>query len=200
MPEIRENGKTHLTLEQLLALKRSEKPRQEFWEEFDQEFQRRRLAALVNTMPWYISAGRVLNRAMRMLAPVAAVAAALAFGLFSLFSRNPSNDDAPAAAPRVATTEAVPSYTLLDEEYISPVGHVQREQIPVAAETTREVGRLHYTVREIGMTSTAPKQFVTVASPHVLAVSDENSSGYFIRTLTASPALGLGTQSTQTTF
>ena len=57
-----------------------------------------------------------------------------------------------------------------------------------------------YTVREIGVMSAAPKQFVTVASPHAVEVSEQVSSGHFIRTLRAAPALGLGAQATQTTF
>ncbi len=196
MPEIRENGKTRVTLEQLLALKRAEKPRREFWDEFDQEFQRRRLAALVNTVPWHISAGRFLTRATRIVAPVTAVAAALVFGVFSLTNRNRSSEDA--ETPRVAVNGDVPTYTLLDEEYISPARHT--EQPTIEAEAAPDMGKLRYKVREVGMISSAPKQFVTVASPHVLAVSDDSTSGYFIRTLTASPAFGLGPQGTPATF
>ncbi|MGH8021360.1 MAG: hypothetical protein ACREIA_24390 [Opitutaceae bacterium] len=198
MPEIREHGKSRITLEQLLALKRSEKPRQEFWEEFDQEFQRRRLAALVNSVPWYISAGRILTRVTRVAAPLSAVAAALVFGVFSLANRNRSNDEA--QSPRVAVNDEAPppSYTLLEEEYILPARHI--EHTSIIAEAPQAAGRLHYKVREIGMVSNAPKQFVTVAAPHVLEVSDENTSSYFIRTLTASPAFGLGTQDVPATF
>ena len=41
------NGKQKITLEQLLELKRHERPGGEFWDSFEHDFQRRRLHALV---------------------------------------------------------------------------------------------------------------------------------------------------------
>jgi hypothetical protein len=51
-----------VTLEDLLRLKRAERPPVEFWAEFDRELQAKQLAALVEKKPWWHSAARGLRR------------------------------------------------------------------------------------------------------------------------------------------
>lgn len=190
MPEQFHHEKARVTVEHLVSLKRSEKPQPEFWEGFEKEFQRRRLAALVQTTPWYVEIGRVMTRAAKVLAPLAAATAVAVFALTHFANPPASAPEQP--APQVAASHDDPTLTILAEEYLSHAAPRQELMTEVAAaEPYLAWENLDYKVREIEMLSATPQRFVTVAAPHVLAVSDEVSGGYPIRTLTASPALSL---------
>jgi hypothetical protein len=67
-----------VTLEDLLRLKRAERPPAEFWTQFDRELQAKQLAALVGKKRWWHSAARTVTRFSYL--PLGA-AAALAFAL-----------------------------------------------------------------------------------------------------------------------
>lgn len=70
-----------VTVEDLLRLKRAERPDAEFWSKFEVELRQKQLAALVERRPWWQSIPLLLNR--RVYLPVGATAA-LAFTLVSL--------------------------------------------------------------------------------------------------------------------
>jgi hypothetical protein len=53
MPELRPNDRPRISLEQLLALKRSERPDPTFWEGFERELHRRQLVSVVSRPAWY---------------------------------------------------------------------------------------------------------------------------------------------------
>jgi hypothetical protein len=60
---------TDINLEDLLRLKRSERPSEQFWNEFDRELHQRMLQTLVKKDPWYLQVmrggtGRILQSAM----------------------------------------------------------------------------------------------------------------------------------------
>jgi hypothetical protein len=69
-----------VTLEDLLRLKRAERPPAEFWFQFDRELQAKQLAALVGKKRWWHSAARTLARFSYL--PLGATAA-LAFALMA---------------------------------------------------------------------------------------------------------------------
>jgi hypothetical protein len=69
-----------VTLEDLLRLKRAERPPAEFWSQFDRELQAKQLAALVGKKRWWHSAARTVTRFSYL--PLGA-AAALAFALLA---------------------------------------------------------------------------------------------------------------------
>src|SRR5579862_8734370 len=69
-----------VTLEDLLRLKRAERPPAEFWSQFDRELQAKQLAALVGKKRWWHSAARTLTRFSYL--PLGATAA-LAFALLA---------------------------------------------------------------------------------------------------------------------
>jgi hypothetical protein len=50
---------TPLSLEQLLRLKRAERPPADFWERFDAELRQKQLAAIVEKTPWWAGLGRL---------------------------------------------------------------------------------------------------------------------------------------------
>lgn len=68
-------AKRPVTVEDLLRLKRAERPQPEFWNDFDRQLRAKQLAALVEKRPWWHSWPRALSRLSRM--QVAGAAAVL---------------------------------------------------------------------------------------------------------------------------
>jgi hypothetical protein len=79
-----------VTLEDILRLKRAERPSAEFWSQFDRELRVKQLAALVEKRPWWrtISLGRILGGVRRFHLPLGATAVLAAsifhFGEFTI--------------------------------------------------------------------------------------------------------------------
>ena len=69
---------TEINLEDLLRLKRSERPSDEFWSDFDRELHQRMLQTLVKKDPWYLQVIRGLSGRMAQSAGIAAAAAMVA--------------------------------------------------------------------------------------------------------------------------
>jgi len=99
-----------VTLEDLLRLKRAERPPAEFWNQFDRELQAKQLAALVGKKRWWHSAARTIARFSYL--PIGATAA-LAFALmaahqyFSPVAETAGSDKVPAPAAKIAPAPAV---------------------------------------------------------------------------------------------
>jgi hypothetical protein len=76
----RPRPQSKVSLEDLLRLKRAERPPQEFWPEFESELRRKQLAAIVDKRPWWrrVSASNLVR-----LSLPAGAAAVLAFTVFS---------------------------------------------------------------------------------------------------------------------
>jgi hypothetical protein len=70
--------KTDINLEDLLRLKRSERPSDEFWSDFDRDLHQRMLQSLVQKDPWYVHLLRGLTGRMAQSAGIAAAAALVA--------------------------------------------------------------------------------------------------------------------------
>lgn len=69
-----QDSKRQVTLEDILRLKRAERPPAEFWEQFDRELRAKQLAALVNKRPWWRSAGAFFAGMRRYNLPLGASA------------------------------------------------------------------------------------------------------------------------------
>jgi len=63
-----------VTVEDLLKLKRMERPSQEFWSQFERELRAKQLAAIVNRRPWWHRLSRPVMLTTRFHAPIGAVA------------------------------------------------------------------------------------------------------------------------------
>jgi hypothetical protein len=92
------------TLEELLRLKRAERPSPEFWNRFERELHQKQLAALVARRPWWQSLPAFLTR--RAYLPIGATAI-LAFTLVSVKYYAPTqvvrtDESAPLAPARLA--------------------------------------------------------------------------------------------------
>lgn len=93
--------KRPVTLEDILRLKRAERPSVEFWSQFDRELRVKQLAALVEKRPWWrtISLGRILGGVRRFHLPLGATAV-LAATLFSVREfQAPKSSTAAASSP-----------------------------------------------------------------------------------------------------
>ncbi|HVU15724.1 MAG TPA: hypothetical protein VHD32_02280 [Candidatus Didemnitutus sp.] len=109
------NHRPKVTIEDLLHLKRAERPASEFWSKFEGELRQKQLAALLEKRPWWHMPAMMARRAM------IPVGAALAVGAVALISRHDFSS-APSTSPvrttasvrhlpeaRVATTEKAPA-------------------------------------------------------------------------------------------
>lgn len=69
-----ESNKRPVTLEDLLRLKRAERPSAQFWTEFDRELRAKQLAALVEKRPWWSALPRAFAGLSRYHVPIGATA------------------------------------------------------------------------------------------------------------------------------
>lgn len=167
MPENRSSPPVKVTLEDLLHLKRSERPEPEFWTEFERTLRQRQLAALVVKKSWWHRLAVAHRRLGRVGLPLGA-AAVLGFVFLSI--RNESVQTAGVAAtagqamphPRVMTaavpTRAVAATRPVRAEVIAHPRPVARPEVAArrpevaaddaagtpaqAAEPTRWVGEM----------------------------------------------------------
>jgi hypothetical protein len=136
-----------ITIEDLLRLKRAERPPTEFWETFDRKLRAKQLAALVGKRPWWQNLPRVFARVARyrVILGGAAVAAITIFSLRDHQAISPAQRLAiqPEPIVPVAESEAVPAShnaavtpapTGISSEALSsprPVAVVATSEVPV---------------------------------------------------------------------
>ena len=105
-----------INLEDLLRLKRSERPSDQFWNEFDRELHQRMLQTLVKKDPWYLQLIRVFSGRILQSTAVAAAACLIAIIVVrpafrstmrptTVASTQAPADDLRGAAVEVAMTE-----------------------------------------------------------------------------------------------
>jgi hypothetical protein len=82
------------TLEALLRLKRSERPDETFWEEFERGLHRKQLAAIVEPKPWWLGLAIWGRRLAPVGLPVSAAAAAL-FAVMVVRTQSPFSSTPP---------------------------------------------------------------------------------------------------------
>jgi len=95
-----------VTLEDLLQLKRAERPPAEFWPEFERTLRAKQLAAIVETRPWWRS-WSARKTLVRVCVPLGATAAlAMTFGSFRVAAVKPSTRS---SAGNVVVVQAPPA-------------------------------------------------------------------------------------------
>lgn len=101
-----QNNRPPVTIEDLLQLKRAERPSQEFWVRFEGELRQKQLAALLERRPWWQSAAH-LFAGRRIFVPVGAAAAlALALGSMRYFApEQVASPKSPRALPAIAVVD-----------------------------------------------------------------------------------------------
>ncbi|MCC6415143.1 MAG: hypothetical protein IT582_04460 [Opitutaceae bacterium] len=109
-------NRPQVTLEQLLRVKRAERPSPEFWQQFEREMRVKQLAAIVEPRPWWAPFIRIGARVARYQVPVGATAI---FALTLLTVREyqtPASSEsgfAPVIEERVVQTMPGPAVTVV---------------------------------------------------------------------------------------
>ncbi len=114
--------KRPVTLENLLQLKRAERPPAEFWNQFDRELRAKQLAALVEKRPWWRTFPRAFGSLSRYHLPLGGTAI---LALTVLTVREYRSPSAPAVAGTARTAVAV--------AFASPVNSNDVARLGVAA-------------------------------------------------------------------
>jgi len=128
-----------VTVEDLLRLKRAERPDAEFWHKFEVELRQKQLAALVERRPWWQSLPLLLNR--RVYLPVGATAV-LTFTLVSLryYTPTPVANVAPVEPAReaaVASATVEPRHDIVAAVEASQpraANLAEADEVPAAAQ------------------------------------------------------------------
>ncbi len=133
MPKSQQRSK--VTVEDLLRLKRGERPAAEFWTSFERELRQKQLTALLNKRPWWQVLPQFLTR--RAYIPVGATAI-LAFTLVSVRFYTPvqvAQAGVPAAGSASRET-AAPAATLVSAPVSSPLVNRSETTIPSVDDRT----------------------------------------------------------------
>jgi hypothetical protein len=142
MPQPDQNSK--VTIEDLLRLKRAERPDPEFWSRFESELRQKQLTALVKKRRWWHDLPVLLNR--RVYLPVGATAI-VAFTLVTVRYSAPSQiGQVVNTAPQiVAADPAIETFATTVVAVADPVRSVSHDEpvavasVPVAAVTSDPV-------------------------------------------------------------
>lgn len=144
--------KTTVTIEDLLRVKRAERPPAEFWGQFDRELRLKQLAAIVEPRPWWAPFIRYGARLSRYQLPVGA-AAILALSFVTVREYRTSelatpDYVAPAQAAAIAsapTPDALkPEMPAVTETHVNPV--VSTPAKPVTPASIAAVGERSHSV------------------------------------------------------
>ena len=120
--------KRPVTLEDLLRLKRAERPPAEFWNQFDRELRAKQLAALVEKRPWWRTFPRAFGSLSRYHLPLGATAI-LALTFLTVREYRSANVP-PGAAKTVAAAASATSNELVSVGLAAPL---REETVSVAA-------------------------------------------------------------------
>lgn len=128
------------TLEDLLRLKRAERPDAAFWSDFDQGLRQKQLAAIVEPKPWWLGLSLIVRRFALPAGAVSGVSAAAA-ALFAIIALTPSEEPMRDSNGRLANAAVEISALDSKKTAAAPLGYSKPEptemiagQISVAAE------------------------------------------------------------------
>jgi len=153
-----------VTVEDLLRLKRAERPGAEFWSNFERELRQKQLSALLDKRPWWQEVPQFFAR--RAYLPLGATAI-LAFTLVSVRYATPSQvvqvDTAPADAAPVINHERVAAMTApVSAPVSSPL--INRNAPAVSREVSHPVVTVAETSTEAGASNLASEASAPLAS------------------------------------
>jgi hypothetical protein len=131
---MKNESKRPITIEDLLRLKRAERPPADFWNEFDRALRAKQLAALVEKRPWWRTMPRVLA-GFRLSHITIGVGASAAMAVTFLALRDHSGHPAPMQQPAAMET------TLAAQPVTAPSTREARaETVAHAAEPRESIG------------------------------------------------------------
>jgi hypothetical protein len=122
-----------ITVEDLLRLKRAERPKADFWATFEAQIREKQLSAIVSKRPWWDRFSRVFAVVNRHQVSFGAAAAfAMAFAGFRFVSAHPEAAKAPQASAPVSTTAVAAVASVRVVPAIVPAVAAPREEIALA--------------------------------------------------------------------
>ncbi len=156
-----------VTIEDLLRLKKAERPAADFWSNFERELREKQLSALVEKPSWWHSVPQLLAR--RVYLPIGATAI-LAFSLISIKYYNP----VPLAQTQGASGGAVPAIDY-SEEYAAAVSSENPVSSPLVNRSEPTTPKIDE--RAAGLAAIAvPAENVSPASVGIAAPVKESLS------------------------
>lgn len=170
MAESTQQPEFKITLEDILRLKRREKPSAEFWDRFDRELRQKTLRALVDEEPWHRRWLRPLLGQWRIAMPLAA--AAVFAMVFSIF-QDGITFSGPQAQPVMAEKEGAAHVVVAQNNSASmPVSYAGQDSSFYTAGQTR------FFINIISMPSSQQETFDKVMTPQTLTAATNNDAVY----------------------
>jgi hypothetical protein len=185
MSETRLPDRPKVTLEQLLKLKRTERPDAAFWEEFDRELRRRQLASVVATPTWRVRFARSLLVGVRRAVPIGAAATAAVAGFMALQRPTEKVTSTPEETAAMATPAVAPVVAEVAPSLPTPVSapEVSAEEEPVFERPSTSEPR--FVVNEFVTRSSPTRTYVTVTSPNTFSSPAYDASLQMVNSLTS---------------
>jgi hypothetical protein len=159
-----------ITIEDILRLKRAERPPAEFWATFDRELRAKQLAALVGKRPWWQTLPKSFARLTRYRVLLGA-SAVVAVTFFSVRDAEPTASAPPADVSTSGTTAVVSEAETLIAELSQYVASI--EAAPAPAISTSQVEAVAQVAAPAESPSPAPTS-INIAPIVVAGAIDEN--------------------------
>lgn len=133
------DSRHNVSLEELLRFKRTERPDEVFWEQFDSELHDRMMQTLVKKDPWYVQILRGLSGRFAQSTAIAAAAAVLALTVVrpAFVGLNGPSEPSEQNHSTLASTSAYgtsPGATKVTEPTEAPVNEIDRSHSNLMAE------------------------------------------------------------------
>ncbi len=160
-------------LNQLLRMKRLERPSKEFWDGFEQELRSKQLTALVKTQSWYSRLGRLSLIVGKKSIAVVATTGALAIAFF--------------AVPQIATITSTPetgqeilTVQSIEQEPSTPLFVVEESKPEIEFQSISDSlpkidGSAVYRVNVLAQPQ-QPESFTLVSSPKSFILDEESGA------------------------
>jgi hypothetical protein len=170
--------KTTVTLEDLLRLKRAERPPEEFWTQFESGMRAKQLAAIVEPRPWWAPFIRVGARISRYQLPVGATAI-LAITFLTVREYHPAST-APVVEPAVAEMASLATLAPAADRAMA-ADAVSTPAAPSAAIVAAANEPVPTAAAPVPQADLAPPSTAAVgSSSHVAVVNPELTSARYI--------------------
>jgi hypothetical protein len=172
---MKHESKRPITIEDLLRLKRAERPPAEFWNQFDRELRAKQLAALVAKRPWWQSLPR-LQFSLRRIALPAGALAIVAVTVFSV-----RNDQRVSTLTKTKPAVPVQKNVVADAEQPIPSRRVVDAETPeLVAVVPQQSGAGAATISGVSrslVSESHPQTDVAAGAASFSAVTDDTGSG-----------------------
>jgi len=175
---------TKVTLEDLLQLKRAERPPAEFWPEFEQELRAKQLAAIVQMRPWWRT--WVSRKSLVRLCMPLGAAAVVAMTFSSIRGFGPHAVSSGPVTSRATTDTVALNASTADVKDVAVVSREKSETNPVAA-----VNMTSVLDTKSGPADPAPIQAIEVA-----ATTNEGAAHIVTRAFAPTPLMQVLTEPT----